>query len=109
MYKKEGFLATVEVIDDVFIEMESTDIIEALKANAEYQKCLQRQEDITMNNPRLCMLLIDEEAVALSKDDTKELLTYMETEQRKEELFHKELYRHAQDKVIRQFARALNL
>ncbi len=107
MFGKEGFLATIEVIDDVFMELESGNITLALKENEEYQRLYKESDELIRNNPNLEILLEQEMAVSLSKEDTEDLLSYLDLEHRLEDLFRMELYKYAQDKVIKQFVRAM--
>ena len=108
MFGKEGFFATIEVIEDVFMELESGNIIQTLKENEEYQRLYEEADKIVQGNSRLEILLEQEEAVSLSKEDARDLLAYLELEHRMDDLFRMELYQYAQDKVIKQFARALD-
>lgn len=105
LYGKAGFVIAAEMIEDVFLEMEATYVTAALKDNEEYQRCYEAANEIIKNNPRLSKVFENEEPASLTEADVKEMIKYLELEERQDTLWHIELYRLAQDKMLEMISR----
>ena len=106
-HEKERVLLTMEMDEDYFYEMEAVAIPEILIKNERYQKGEEEIAKIIEGNETLMKLIDWNTPMALTEEDSMQLLRYIDLERQQNDIWKLALFQYAQKLVLKQITSVL--